>query len=58
MWPNLQETAYLVTFTGEILNGKFHCLRSVYNQVFNFDDFFLQVYWLENLLGKLFFKKC
>ena len=24
MWPNLQETADLVTFIGEILNGKLH----------------------------------
>ena len=24
MWPNLQETADLVTFTEEILNGKLH----------------------------------
>ena len=28
MWPNLQETADLVTFTEEILNGKFHFLCS------------------------------
>ena len=26
MWPNLQETADLVTFTEEILNGKLHFL--------------------------------
>ena len=26
MWPNPQETAYLVTFTEEILNGKLHFL--------------------------------
>ena len=29
MWPNPQETANLVTFTEEILNGKFHFLCSV-----------------------------
>ena len=29
MWPNPQETADLVTFTQEILNGKSHFLRSV-----------------------------
>ena len=29
MWPNLQETAYLVTFVEEILKGKFHFLCSV-----------------------------
>ena len=29
MWPNPQETADLLTFTGEILNGKFHFLFSV-----------------------------
>ena len=28
MWPNQQETAYLVTFTEEILNGKLHFLCS------------------------------
>ena len=29
MRPNPQETADFVTFTEEILNGKFHFLRSV-----------------------------
>ena len=29
MWPNLQETADLVTFIEEILNGKLHFLCSV-----------------------------
>ena len=28
MWPNLQETADLLTFTEEILNGKLHFLCS------------------------------
>ena len=28
MWPNPQETADLVTFTTEILNGKLHFLYS------------------------------
>ena len=28
MWPNPQETADLVTFTKEILNGKLHFLCS------------------------------
>ena len=28
MWPNSNETTYLVTFTEEILNGKLHCLCS------------------------------
>ena len=28
MWPNLQETADLVTFTKEIYNGKLHFLCS------------------------------
>ena len=31
MWPNPQETAILVTFTEEILNGKHHFLCSGYN---------------------------
>ena len=29
MWPNPQDTADLVTFTDEILNGKLHFLCSV-----------------------------
>ena len=29
MWPNLQKTVDLVTFTEEILNGKLHFLCSV-----------------------------
>ena len=29
MWPNPQETADLVTFTEEIINGKLHFLCSV-----------------------------
>ena len=29
MWPNPEETADLVTFTEEILNGKLHFLCSV-----------------------------
>ena len=29
MWPNSQETADLVTFTEETLNGKLHFLCSV-----------------------------
>ena len=32
MWPNPQETAYLVTFIEEILNGKLHFLCSVIDQ--------------------------
>ena len=31
MWPNLQETADLVTFTEEIPNGKLYFLRSEFN---------------------------
>ena len=34
MLPNPQETAYLVTFTEEILNGKLHLLCSVFLCVF------------------------
>ena len=29
MWPNLQFPAHLVTFAGEIVNGKCHFLCSV-----------------------------
>ena len=27
MWPNSQESAYLATFTEEILNGELHSLH-------------------------------
>ena len=30
MWPNPQETADLVTFTEEILNGKLHFFFAVF----------------------------
>ena len=33
MWPNPQETADLVTFTGEILNEKYHFLSSVMGHI-------------------------
>ena len=33
MWPNPQETADLVTFTEEILSGKFHFLCREANYV-------------------------
>ena len=35
MWPNLQKTAYLVTFTEEILNGKLH-LCAVRTEAYGF----------------------
>ena len=35
MWPNEQETAHLVTFTEEILNGNLRFLRSVQYRNFN-----------------------
>ena len=34
MWPNLQETADLVTFTEETLNGKLHFLCSDWYKAF------------------------
>ena len=37
MWPNPQETADLITFTEEILNGKLHFLCSVhYEKILDF----------------------
>ena len=36
MWPNLQETADLVTFTEEILNGKLRFLCS--GKCFSFEE--------------------
>ena len=35
MWPNLQETADFVTFTGDILNGKLHFLCSDFMMYFH-----------------------
>ena len=40
MWPDSQETPNLVTFTEEILNGKFHVLCSVSRDL---PSFFLMV---------------
>ena len=35
MWPNLQETVDLVTFTEEILNGKLHFLsRAIIERIY------------------------
>ena len=34
MWPNPQETVYLVTFTEEILNGKLYFLSSDMSIIF------------------------
>ena len=39
MWPNLQETTDLVTFTEEILNGKFNFLCSL-SYKFSIKDYF------------------
>ena len=36
MWPNPQISAYLVTFTEEILNGKLHVLCSVLTDIKHF----------------------
>ena len=32
MWPNPQETAELITFTEDILNGKLHFLCSAFDE--------------------------
>ena len=59
MWPNAEETAGLVTFTDEILNGKLHCLCSdstVDNDIHKFIEY-LQNLRIENfgnlLIGHL-----
>ena len=41
MWPNPQETADLVTFTEEILNGKLHFLCSEVQENTHFSEFYL-----------------
>ena len=57
MWPNLQETADLVTFTEEILNGKLHFLCSASNNfkiwrmwffLLKFEDFSLNRKFLKS----------
>ena len=40
MWPNPHETADLVIFTEEILNGKLHFLWS---EIQNFDKMYVKV---------------
>ena len=40
MWPNPQETADLVTFTEEILNGKLYFLCGVQNTSYLSGNFF------------------
>ena len=47
MWPNLQETADLVTFTEEILNGKLHFLCIVISNMLHFSNMF-QKKFLQN----------
>ena len=51
MWPNPQETADLVTFTEEILNGKLHFLCSDVSVEFrcSCQEFFLKIAALKNL---------
>ena len=55
MWPNLKETADLVTFTEEILNGKLHFLSS---ETSNIQNIYNMIYIM--FLNKLenFVKKC
>ena len=44
MWPNMQETSDLVTFTEEILNGKLHFLWSVvFHWALHFFNFFFDI---------------
>ena len=51
MWQNLQETADLVTITGEILNWKLHFLWSVKisNLLFHFSNTYSNISY-ENML--------
>ena len=46
MWPNPQFPVGLVTFTGEILNGKLHFLCSVSQWKLLASDLFLKLYLL------------
>ena len=45
MWPNLQETADLVTFTEEIFNGKFYFLCSLNKATPLYRPIFCQLYF-------------
>ena len=44
MWPNPQETADLVTFAAEILNGELHFLRSATTKAFSENMYSAQSY--------------
>ena len=47
MWSNSQETADLVSFTGEIVNGKLHFraqkMNDIWNQWVSKSDFILDI---------------
>ena len=45
MWPNLQETADLVTFIEEIFNGKFYFLCSLNKATPLYRPIFCQLYF-------------
>ena len=53
MWPNLQETTDLVTFTEEILNGKLHILCSVIRYEMKSQDFITFYLGLQGLLWNI-----
>ena len=53
MWPNLQETANLVTFTEEIFNRKLHFVCSATVVGNDFVDFYISVLKLLTLTWNL-----
>ena len=53
MWPNLQETANLVTFTEEIFNRKLHFVCSATVVENDFVDFYISLLKLLTLTWNL-----
>ena len=53
MWPNLQETANLVTFTEEIFNRKLHFVCSAAVVGNDFVDFYISLLKLLTLTWNL-----
>ena len=53
MWPNPQETANSVTFTEEILNGKFHFLSSEKIRILKFSDQHFSVFEMNSEIHRV-----
>ena len=58
MWPNPQETADLVTFTEEILNGKLHflCIPPSIRYK-DYENYWINIFLLDYLVDKKQFSR-